>query len=202
MSYLFILFQCFKRRFWWFFATTFLSWRKYTLRSLLNSFLKCFPNWIILKWNGGSLFKENCLCLLFPLLHLPLLQILQSVCVSAISSWWFWPQLTAASCVSAIFPEAFAIVDTVLPPDFPTGLSKLFFLPLLFSYYFIYLSSWKSFILFAPLSLVFSRIHLYSLYLPAWPPSFKLGNYLLYLMSQPMINILMCPLFTFTALKV
>lgn len=45
-------------------------------------------------------------------------------CVSAISSWWFWPQLTAASCVCYL--QKHLRLLTLSSSWLPTGLSKLF----------------------------------------------------------------------------
>ena len=133
-----------KRQFWWFFATTFFSWRKYifggpycTIPEVLSKL-----NYFKMKWRltiSGEIVCAFC----FHFFICPRSKHCSLFCVSAISSWWFWPQLTAASCVSAIFPEAFVTLSSWLP----TGLSKLFSLCLssYFSYYFISLSSGKIF---------------------------------------------------------
>lgn len=131
------------------------------LEVLTAPFLKHFPNRIILKWNGSSLFKEE--------LSVPSVSTSSfapapnpAVCFVwlLISSWWLWPQLTAASCVSAVFPEAFVIADTVFLLTSCWAFKALLFMHLLLTSH-LTSSTFlleKSFIIFAPLSLVFTRI--------------------------------------------
>lgn len=130
---LFIHFQCFEKgdldnfchRSYFFYGGNMF------LEVLTAPFLKWFPNWIILKWNKDSLFKEES-SVPSVSTHLPLLQMLLGVAFT--SSWWFWPQLTAASFlrssppfrVSSKTSKKHLWLWTLSSSWLSTGLSKLF----------------------------------------------------------------------------
>lgn len=146
--------------------------------------------------------RKNCLCLLFPLLHLPLLQLLQSVlCFCYFFMMVLTPVDSSLLCICYL-PRSICDCWHCPPSWLPTGLSKLFSLCLSSSHITssIFLLE-KSFILFAPLSLVFSRIPFWfssSRYMATKLQTRKLP---LYLMSQP-IPIYWCVHYLPSALKV
>lgn len=207
-KHLFIHFQCFEKgdfdnfchcSYFFYGGNTFLE-------VLTAPFLKWFPNWIILKWNKDSLFKEKS-SVPSVSTHLPLLQMLLGVACT--SSWWFWPQLTAASFLrsSPLFrlssktSKKHSWLWTLSSSWLSAGLSKLFSFCLssYFSYYFLYFSSgiifysFGSFITGIPQdSILDSHLPICNHPSPNWEIAF--------LADDPTnISILTCKFFTFSS---
>ena len=120
-------------------------------------------------------FRRNCLCLLFPLLHLPPLQTLQSVlCFCYFFMMVLTPVDSSLLCICYL-PRSFC--DTVLLTSY-WAFKALLFMPLLLLLILLHLPFfWKNLSFFLLLYHWYSRGFHSGSHLPStWPPSSKLGN--------------------------
>lgn len=132
----------------------------YFWRSLRHHCRSAFQTELFKNEMEAHYLRKNCLCLPFPLLHLPPLQILQSVLCGC---YFFMMVVTPADssllCICYL-PRSICDCWHCLPPDSLLGFqsSSLYASPLTSHITSSTFLLEKSFILFAPLSLVFTRI--------------------------------------------